>query len=238
MSSFSVICWQEVLVVCVWKHCQMGRVLCQDVAECNVYWNWWREYWLKLPRARNRLVLTERDYSSSQCFWNTGAYLTSYRLFYDYVHVVRLNNGIMFHCQTVKYKALKVDPVQSHFVSQYDGGQLGQRDLWHLSDQSFFFTVTYYLPFFRFFSIRDRGEENTPQLKPLHGYPHLEAHTACTDKSKLTSFYGSIFRAAQNCQHWPLFEYTLRLVSQKQTDAVIPSFLHPKLPPFKPADSL
>lgn len=146
MSSFSVICWQEVLVVCVWKHCQMGRVLCQDVAECNVYWNWWREYWLKLPRARNRLVLTERDYSSSQCFWNTGAYLTYYRLFYDYVHVVRLNNGIMFHCRTVKYKALKVDPVQSHFVSQYDGGQLGQRDLWHLSDQSFFFTVTYYLP--------------------------------------------------------------------------------------------
>lgn len=72
--------------------------------------------------------------------------MTYYRLFYDYVHVVRLNNGIMFHCRTVKYKALKVDPVQSHFVSQYDGGQLGQGDLWHLSDQSFFFTVTYYLP--------------------------------------------------------------------------------------------
>lgn len=42
----------------------------------------------------------------------------------------------MLHCWPVKYKALKMDPVQSHFVSQYDGGQPGQRDLWPLNDQS------------------------------------------------------------------------------------------------------
>ncbi len=39
----------------------------------------------------------------------------------------------MFHCQAVKYKS----PIQSHFVNQYHGGQLGQRDLWYLGDQSF-----------------------------------------------------------------------------------------------------
>lgn len=29
-----------------------------------------------------------------------------------------------------------VNPIQSHFVNQYDGGQLGQRHLWYLCDQS------------------------------------------------------------------------------------------------------
>lgn len=58
-------------------------------------------------------------------FQNTGAYLTSYPLFYDDAHVGRFSNGIMFHCWTVKYKALEVNPIKSHFINQYDGEQLG-----------------------------------------------------------------------------------------------------------------
>lgn len=154
----------------------------------------------KLPRARYRLVLTKRTYSSSQCFCNTVAYLThGSNIFND---AVRLNNGIMFHCQTVKRRALEVNPIQSHFVNQYDGGQLGQRDLWYLADQSFDNDQSWGLVLMKLkltckslirsgsawittmyvwhesitsqcvSSVRGKRKRSTAQLKPLLGYLH------------------------------------------------------------------